>query len=282
MVIAWLPDRPMAVDLLFFSCHYSLIVAWVVEVTVDKLWIKFWLLWINFDWLWFIFYWSLIDLVLFDRFMIVDQALIGLFIGYWIFGDCLGGFKLAFLFNVTFFPLFVMYNYNTWVYCSSFISFYLSLMKWRWVRYAICIVSSFGLDNLAQRIGLASRYYIKNVQSNQQLVPEDLSSELQVPRNDWFFFFVISFQILFYFLFFLVTTFFMLSFIFIFSYISCYLLLRTSYWVSGRSIFVIEMAIMDFLYRVQHKYLGGWYRFSLLEFRLTYVHKGSYGVRNVP
>jgi hypothetical protein len=57
-------------------------------------------------------------------------------------------------------------------------------MKWRWVRYAICIVSSFGLDNLAQRIGLASRYYIKNVQSNQQLVPEDLSSELQVPRND--------------------------------------------------------------------------------------------------
>ena len=34
-------------------------------------------------------------------------------------------------------------------------------------------------DNLAQRIGLASRYYIKNIQSNQQLVPEDLSSELQ-------------------------------------------------------------------------------------------------------
>jgi len=34
-------------------------------------------------------------------------------------------------------------------------------------------------DNLAQRIGLASRYYIKNTQSNQQLVPEEMSSELQ-------------------------------------------------------------------------------------------------------
>ncbi len=54
--------------------------------------------------------------------------------------------------------------------------------------YAICILSSCGLDNLAQRIGLASRYYIKNVQSNQQLVPEDLSSELQVTSNYWFFF----------------------------------------------------------------------------------------------
>jgi hypothetical protein len=45
---------------------------------------------------------------------------------------------------------------------------------------AITLVSSIPVDNLAQRIGLASRYYIKNVQSNQQLVPEDLSSELQV------------------------------------------------------------------------------------------------------
>merc|ERR550519_1449793 len=36
-----------------------------------------------------------------------------------------------------------------------------------------------GMCNLAQRIGLASRYYIKNVASSQQLVPEELSSELQ-------------------------------------------------------------------------------------------------------
>jgi len=35
------------------------------------------------------------------------------------------------------------------------------------------------MDSLAQRIGLASRYYIKNIQSNQQLVPEELSTELQ-------------------------------------------------------------------------------------------------------
>jgi len=35
------------------------------------------------------------------------------------------------------------------------------------------------IDNLAQRIGLAARYYIKNIQSNQQLVPEELSTELQ-------------------------------------------------------------------------------------------------------
>jgi len=33
--------------------------------------------------------------------------------------------------------------------------------------------------NLAQRIGLASRYYIKNISNSQQLVPEELSSELQ-------------------------------------------------------------------------------------------------------
>lgn len=33
--------------------------------------------------------------------------------------------------------------------------------------------------NLAQRIGLASRYYIKNITNSQQLVPEELSSELQ-------------------------------------------------------------------------------------------------------
>jgi Rap guanine nucleotide exchange factor 2 len=32
--------------------------------------------------------------------------------------------------------------------------------------------------NLAQRIGLASRYYIKNVVVSQQLVPEEISGEL--------------------------------------------------------------------------------------------------------
>ena len=32
--------------------------------------------------------------------------------------------------------------------------------------------------NLAERIGLASRYYIKNVMSSEQLIPEDVAAEL--------------------------------------------------------------------------------------------------------
>ena len=32
--------------------------------------------------------------------------------------------------------------------------------------------------NLAERIGLASRYYIKNVMSSDQLIPEDVATEL--------------------------------------------------------------------------------------------------------
>ena len=32
--------------------------------------------------------------------------------------------------------------------------------------------------NLAERIGLASRYYIKNIMSSEQLIPEDVSNEL--------------------------------------------------------------------------------------------------------
>ena len=32
--------------------------------------------------------------------------------------------------------------------------------------------------NLAERIGLASRYYIKNILSSDQLIPEDAKTEL--------------------------------------------------------------------------------------------------------
>merc|ERR1719391_1634723 len=32
-----------------------------------------------------------------------------------------------------------------------------------------------GMQNLAQRLGLATRYYIKNVSTNQQLVPEEMA-----------------------------------------------------------------------------------------------------------
>ena len=34
------------------------------------------------------------------------------------------------------------------------------------------------LQNLAERIGLASRYYIKNVQSSEALLPDDSAADL--------------------------------------------------------------------------------------------------------